>query len=50
MSKISQCLLDCELVESDSYSFSIEYVCERKASKIIVFLPFSIIQFTLRWE
>jgi len=48
--RLTQCLLDVEMVEGESESFSVEYVAEGGREKLIFLLPFCIVQLTTRWE
>jgi hypothetical protein len=48
--QLNQCLLDVELVEGELTSFSAEYTSDKKSHKLILFLPFCIIQLTTRWS
>jgi hypothetical protein len=47
---LTQLLLDVELVEGKLESFSAEYITDGKAKKLVLLLPFCILQLTARWD
>jgi hypothetical protein len=47
---LTQLLLDIELVEGESESLSVEYTADGKAKKLVLLLPFCILQLTARWN